>query len=209
MNKGMIGFSHTCSGTKVEISNFKKSIKDSSFSEDEIIIVWDFYVTHNVAGGTGIVRSLQDYNWDIKNKRDSTLLEIEKGLMQIANIDRLCCIRSKKIDNTLIACDLSSNNICIEHPRAVLRQKHTLTVDENERINFAGGGQNRIDCIFEHIRNSLAHSNTYFFENGNVLLEDKDGSTITARIIISKQTLLDWIYYIDKDSKYYIRDLED
>ena len=57
--------------------------------------------------------------------------------------------------------------------------------------------------MFTHIRNAFAHGNTYFFENGNVLLEDKDGNKITARILIAVQTLVDWIRLIDKDSIIY------
>ena len=61
------------------------------------------------------------------------------------------------------------------------------------------------ESVLTHIRNSLAHGNTYFFENGNVLFEDKDmKGIITARIILKQQTLLDWISLIDKDQKFYI-----
>ena len=142
-----------------------------------------------------------DNGWDI----NKFLKEIESNLMHIAGIDKLCCIRSKKIDNTLKACDLYENEICVEHPRAVIQRKFTLEIDENEKISFAGGqgGEKRIDCLFRHIRNSFAHTNTYFFNNGNVLLEDKDGTKITSMILIKGQTLLDWIHYIDKDNRFY------
>ena len=42
-----------------------------------------------------------------------------------------------------------------------------------------------------------------FFDNGTVLLEDKDGAKITAEILINQQTLLDWIKIIDKDERFY------
>ena len=37
-----------------------------------------------------------------------------------------------------------------------------------------------------------------------MMLEDKDGNKITARMIIRQQTLIDWIGLIDKEQRYYI-----
>jgi hypothetical protein len=36
------------------------------------------------------------------------------------------------------------------------------------------------------------------------MLEDKNNGTVTARIIIRQQTLLDWIFIIDKEARYYV-----
>lgn len=72
--------------------------------------------------------------------------------------------------------------------------------DDNEPKAKSG----KPEAFFTHIRNSFAHGNTYFFDNGNVLLEDKNRSNITAMILIRQQTLLDWISLIDKDQKYYV-----
>lgn len=60
------------------------------------------------------------------------------------------------------------------------------------------------ESVLIHIRNVFAHGNTYFFDNGNVMLENKNGATIIARMIIKQQTLLDWIFIIDKEQRYYI-----
>lgn len=66
------------------------------------------------------------------------------------------------------------------------------------------------ESILTHIRNAFAHGNTYFFENGNTLLEDKNRNIITARILLKLQTLLDWIGLIDKEQRFYIlRDLSE
>ena len=51
-----------------------------------------------------------------------------------------------------------------------------------------------MECLFRHIRKTLAHNRTYQFENGNILLEDvDDNEKVSARILLSKRTLLDWI----------------
>lgn len=45
--------------------------------------------------------------------------------------------------------------------------------------------------MFAYIRNTFAHGNTYYFDNENVLLEDKDQRKITAWILIPMQALLE------------------
>ena len=61
------------------------------------------------------------------------------------------------------------------------------------------------ESVLTHIRNAFAHGMTYFFDNRNVLLEDKDQrGIITARIILKMQTLLDWITLIDREQRYYV-----
>lgn len=205
--KGMKGFSHTCDTKKIKLDDFKMPLRESSFSCNQVAVIWDFYVTRTFTGSSRQPISLENYGWDAKEK---DLKDIEAKLMSVAGIEKLCCIRASSIKNTLAACDLSDNFICVEHPRIVLKQKYSVSVDENEKMKFSGG-EKRINCLFRHIRNSLAHSNTYFFENGNVLLEDieskKNGKKeVSARILIKQQTLLDWIKVIDKEEKYYTVD---
>lgn len=86
-------------------------------------------------------------------------------------------------------------------------QDFSTLIDENENIKLENK-ENHILCLMRHIRNTFAHGNTYFFDNDNMLLEDKDGEKITASILISKRSLLDWIKIIDKDSKFYTFDTE-
>jgi hypothetical protein len=200
---GMNGFSHSCESQKFDKNLNKKSIRMSAFSKEQVDLIWDFYVTHSFAGESGQAVTLEDYGWNLTKNREKTLSLLEIALMQSAGVSRLCCIRAATIKDTLTACDLSNSQICIEHPRIVLQQKFSVTVDENEKISFAGGGENRVYCLFRHIRNAFAHGNTYFFDNGTVLLEDKDGSKITAEILVNQQTLLDWIKIIDKDERFY------
>lgn len=59
----------------------------------------------------------------------------------------------------------------------------------------------KAESILTHIRNAFAHSNTYFFDNNMVLLEDKSKGIITAEILLPMKILLDWIKLIDKDEK--------
>lgn len=202
---GMNGFSHHCSETKVSKTAYKKSLTDSPFSYAQIDMLWDFYVTHTISGGSGLGRSVSDYGWKKDDNKKDGYPALEKELIAKAGLsNNICFIRSTTCKDTLSAMDLSNDEICIEHPRAVLLQKYSTTVDENEKISFSGGGENHVNCLFRHIRNSFAHGNTYFFENGTVLLEDKENSKITDEILIIQKTLLDWIKIIDKDEEYYV-----
>ena len=98
--------------------------------------------------------------------------------------------------------DLYDDDICISHAKAVLIQKFKCNPDENEQVKIESI-ESRINAIFRHIRNSFAHGNTFFFDNGMCLLEDKDGSSITAEILIHQKSLVEWIYIVDRDNKYY------
>ena len=58
--------------------------------------------------------------------------------------------------------------------------------------------------IMAHIRNALAHGNTYFFENDFLMLEDLSfDNKITARMIFHKSTLVSWIRLFDVNMFYY------
>lgn len=201
---GKIGFEHHCLEEKVPKKANKKSLKDSPFSHAQIDMIWDFYVTHVISGGSGLERSIVDYGWT-KDEKKTGYPGIEKSIIDCAElVGQICFIRSTNCQDTLSAMDLSGDSICVNHERAVLLQKYSVTVDENETIKFSGGGENHVNCLFRHVRNSLAHGNTYFFDNGMVLLEDKDKSKITAEILIKQQTLLDWIGIVDKEEKFYV-----
>ena len=202
---GKTGFEHKCCEEKISKNDNKISLNDSPFSYAQINILWDFYVTHAISGGSGLARSVSDYGWKKDDNKKDGYPALEKELIAKAGLsNNICFIRSTTCKDTLSAMDLSNDEICIEHPRAVLLQKYSTTVDENDNIKFSGGGENHIKCLFRHIRNSFAHGNTYFFENGTVLLEDKENSKITAEILIIQKTLLDWIKIIDKDEEYYV-----
>lgn len=204
---GKEGFEHRCEANKVQKSAYKRSLKDSTFSHAQINMIWDFYVTHALSGGTDLERSIENYGWQKNDNKVNGYPAIEKALSENAGLDNnMCFIRAKTCKDTLDAMNLRNDRICIEHPRAVMLRNYTIQVDENEKMQFAGGqgSENNVMSLFRHIRNSLAHGNTYFFDNGYMLLEDKDGKTVTASILINQQTLLDWIRVIDKDEQYYI-----
>lgn len=203
---GKTGFEHRCEKDKVQKSEYKKSLKDSAFSHAQINMIWDFYVTHAISGGTGLTRTLENYGWENTNSATTGYGAVEKVLFSDKYFEKICFIRSNKCAHTLAAMDLANDRICVEHTRAVMLQNYHITVDENDTPTFDSNNpaESKLTAFFRHIRNAFAHANTYFFNNGMVLLEDKDKSKATASILIKQQTLLDWIKVIDKDENFYV-----
>lgn len=114
----------------------------------------------------------------------------------------------KKAKNNVV--ERQNLRICIECPRGVLKWRYKSTITEDEELKFISSKNSNspqeeeddetndqheamLSCLFRHIRNSFAHNNTYFFENGNLLLIDFDSKNkVSAMLLIRQQTLLDW-----------------
>ena len=196
------GFVHSCSDAKIEMSLYHLALKESGFTENQINILWDFYVSRSFAAATGNPISLETCGWDDSQSKTNGFPALEFELASASGISSFCIIRNKTIKDTLSQMDLANDRICISHPRAVLTQNFTYESDENEIVKIKST-ESRINAIFRHIRNSFAHGNTYFFPNGNCLLIDKDRTKTTAAILIPKQSLWDWISIVDRKKAYY------
>ncbi|NLC26362.1 MAG: hypothetical protein GX777_07055 [Fastidiosipila sp.] len=200
---GIDGFSHSCSSEKHSKQIHQNSVHQSQFTKEEISIIWDFYVTRSFAASSGQALSLEDYGWHATQSKSGGYPAIEAQLAAAANINSFAIIRAKTLHDTLAAMGLKNDLICVVHPRAVIKQNFSYKHDENEKVSVVSE-ESRVHSIFRHIRNSLAHGLTCFFDNGYMLLEDKESQTkISASILIAQTTLLDWISVIDKDGKYY------
>lgn len=199
---GMIGFSHSCDDERIEKNKYRSSLKESAFNSDECDLLWDFYVARSFAATTGAPITLDVYGWDNTNSKLNGYPALENALANNAGITSFGIIRAKTIKDTLAAMNLSGDHICISHARAVLMQNYTCEIDENENVKIKSG-ESRINAIFRHMRNSLAHGNTYFFDNDMCLLEDKNGSSITAEILIPRHSLLEWVFIVDKNGAHY------
>lgn len=116
----------------------------------------------------------------------------------------------KKAKNNVV--ERQNLRICIECPRGVLKWRYKSIITEDEDVMFISSPNSNsspdddetndqhetmLSCLFRHIRNSFAHNNTYFFENGNLLLIDFDGKNkVSAMLLIRQQTLFDWMALI-------------
>lgn len=187
---------------KAKISLYKKSIHEIGLSSDAEAIIWDFYVTRSFASSTSQKRSVNTFGIaqiPIKQMMTAARISTEDFVIipcttmpaTLKNLDFETS--GKNIDGKAMETEID-----IDRPRLCCIQKFTVKDDQGVSPNGSPA-----ECLFTHIRNAFAHGNTYFFDNGNVLLEDKDGSKITARILIAVQTLLDWIRLIDQKSLVY------
>lgn len=188
---------------KVEVQSYKKSINQSGFTDDQIAIIWDFYVTKAIAESASQRRRASDYG----------LKELPwKDMLESAEIkeENIKVLLANSINKTLITYDLEivegkgneKKNKAIEIgvPKIVCLTPYSIADEEKPKARVG-----EAESVLTHIRNSFAHGNTYFFDNGMLMIEDKDQrGTPTARMILKKQTLLDWIKLVDASQTFYV-----
>ena len=184
---------------KTIVQDYKKSINESNFTSDQVAIIWDFYVTKSMSSSASQKRKVSDYGYSKVPFDD---------MMQLASIsdNNVKGMMADKIPETLVNLDLQISGekgvaveIDIDICRTAFIIPYQITDDNKPQAKSS-----KPEAFFSHIRNAFAHGNTYFFDNGSVLLEDKNGSITTAMILIKQQTLLDWISLIDKEQRFYI-----
>ena len=185
---------------KCTVQNYKRSINESSFSTEQISMIWDFYVTKSVASTASQKRTASDY--DLKQFPFKKMLEAAA-----ISDDNYHILMADKIPKTLEIAGLKISGdkgvptpIEIETPRFALIMGYSITDNDEPKPK---DNCSKPECLLTHIRNALAHGKTYFFKNGKLLLVDKNKSNTTAMILIRQKTLLDWIKLIDHKEKFY------
>lgn len=179
--------------SKVLASLYKKSIYDIGLPREQEAIIWDFYVTKSIAASASQKRQISNYGW---KKIPFKEMLSSAGILA----DNIKILPASSINETLSRFELDSGKgdnekeIEIDILKIVCLTPF-IVADETPPKTKIGDAES----VLTHIRNAFAHGNTYFFDNGNMMLEDKNNGNITARIIIKRQTLLDWIFIIDKD----------
>lgn len=184
---------HSCNEATVEFSKHVKSFTEI-YSAEEFASIYDFFVLHAPVLKNGESeenqfgqRSLKYYRWS----GNTQLSKLERELLKTAMLPNFIILRSDTINETLQSMKLKDMG-CSIHPRAVLLQKHTLKILENGKLQI--DGETRMECLFRHVRNSLAHNRTFSFPNSMIMLQDEDESnkTITARLLIPRDALIQW-----------------
>lgn len=187
---------------KVEVQPFKKSINESSFSSEQVAMIWDFYVTKSIAASASQKRTPSDYGhralpW--------------KEMCAVANLinENVKVLPANSINKTLEELDLCietgkgnakrNNPIDIDIPRIACLSPFSVSDEDPPKAKIGDA-----ESVLTHIRNAFAHGNTYYFDNQFALFEDRDTrGQITARIVLSQQTLIDWIAKIDYEERFY------
>lgn len=193
---------------KCLISKYKMSLSEAGFwTPEEISAIWDFYVTKSIASSASQKRRASDYGlkempFDAllyrsgvpKDKREMLMADSINGVLDEYGF----VTREKKGNKEEIEIPID-----IDSPRLVCIQPYSIA-DRGKPAAKAG----KAATMFTHIRNSLAHGCTYYFDNGMMLLEDRaNGSSgkTTAMMLLPQSAFVDWIKIIDIDAKYYFR----
>lgn len=187
----------------VIVQDFHKAIYNIGLPKEQEAAIWDFYVTHAIASSASQKRSAKDYGrsqlpWEEMKivagiRKDNVKILLANSINDTLKKYDLIVTEGKGERKTLKAIDIDVLRIVCTTPYKI--------ADENPPASKVG----EAESVLTHIRNSFAHGMTYFFDNGNVMFEDKASSgQITARMILRKQTLLDWIGLIDKENRYYV-----
>lgn len=190
---------HACNGQRAKLESSRQPLTNI-YVEGELKEVVRFYllqapIKKSDAKATSL-KALRDFGW----KDSKGLNELERKLLASSDIASFVMMRSVSISNTLKSMDLD-DEVCIEHPRAVLQWPTSVSLNEDGTIRKSST-ETRMVCLFRHIRNAIAHSGTYALGNEMLLLEDNDNrGAVTARILIRKQTLLDWIEIVERKER--------
>lgn len=202
--KGNENYLHACNEGKVEIANYKKSIIDAGLSKEDLdkilrVFLFGAPTLNNNKNSNGFNMRLRDYGWGVSGYDRNKL---ERALLKNSSINSFVVIKSNSIAETRKLMNLESK-ICISHERVLLKQNGTASINEQNEYSF-DEKEDRMQCLFRHIRNSLAHNRTYLFENGFILLEDIEGDseTVTACILVNLKTLLRWADVLEKEGKH-------
>ena len=187
-------FIHECGLPKEEIKNYVKKITDMGFDTRQIMDILDFYLFYAPILKSDAnpdlfgCKSLREYGWC----GNSDMSKLEGRILKASGIGVFCFVKAESISQTLQAMDFG-NRMCVEHPRAVLKHNYGITVNEDGTV-VVKQRETRMECLFRHIRNSIAHNHTYLFPNDNLLIEDADDNRqLSARILMPRHALVDWM----------------
>lgn len=194
-------YAHECASELIPRANLRASFVEANYSREELEAIIDFYITNTPikktkdAGGSG--RWLGEYGWT----GVPGLHSLESKLLRVSGVTSFVMLKSSKADETIKAMKLG-DEICAEHPRAVLTQECRTTVNEDGSISNTAR-ESRMVCLFRHVRNAIAHGQSYVLPNNNLILDDKNDLGKTASILIPSKTLVDWIRVVDKEGSFY------
>lgn len=170
-------------------------IASEKFNDKELFRIVTFYVFHSPCDKLSARRkTLQEYGW--KNpwkkpyKLNIQLKEASSNFNLLYSVDKY-----EKMSETL-----EKSNLLYNFPSDFM----------TERICIHDSQKNQFMSVFYHIRNSLAHGRLnminidgeciFVFEDGSI--EKKNGLfKVSARMILRKRTLLNWIDIIESGEK--------
>ena len=165
------------------------------FDDKELFRIVTFYVFHCPSENSSYMRkSLKEYGWNTPCRKP---YKLNNQLKQVTNNEHLIYSSStlKDMDVALEKAELD-----IDFPNNI----------ELEKICIYDSKKNQFESIFYHIRNAFAHCRINMMDkNGECVFIMEDGKPnkdktkfeVSARMIIKKSTLLNWIEIVENGEK--------
>lgn len=183
----------SCMHDKVAIAGYRTAIVDADcFSEGEKLRLMDFYVANALVATCRTGKRLADYGWTGRR----LLGKLEKYFMECCSINSAFFLisRTDKFPKTLERFNLNiGGRICVSCPRGAMTEGCSV----EEGVVVKKGKENRVETILRHIRNAIAHGNTFIFDNSNILFVDANGNgDKTCVLLIPAKGLLDFMQRI-------------
>lgn len=156
--------------------------------DEDMKIIIIFFVFHiPVEGVSARGKSLKEYGWGKKRKAND-FKELKRRLIEFGEMktENFVCVNN--FENIKRALE---ENELIDFPGNIEKQKLVFTKNKNG-IN---------ESLISHIRNAFAHGRVAFYKNGQyIVMEDINpkNKVVSARMILKKETLMNWIYIIRK-----------
>ena len=156
--------------------------------DEDMKIIIIFFVFHiPVEGVSARGKSLKEYGWGKKRKAND-FKELKRRLIEFGEMktENFVCVNN--FENIKRALE---ENELIDFPGNIEKQKIVFTKNKNG-IN---------ESLISHIRNAFAHGRVAFYKNGQyIVMEDINpkNKVVSARMILKKETLMNWIYIIRK-----------
>lgn len=182
--------------SKQEKQTYKYICKDSivynakdeyELTQEEYFLLYSFFVTYSMCGvQSAKKRTLIDYGWSKKNLSENKGLK--KSLEKVINLNEEKFIFTDKDD------------LKEEFEKNQLTDGKLLDYKTERCVIAKTNESNKYLKLFYRIRDGLAHGKFYLKKEQNekmVIIQDDNGSNVTARIVIKLVTLLNIISAVD------------
>lgn len=172
---------------------------DYQLTEREYFRLYNFFVTYSCCGKQSLKkRNFETYGWDkfsrtIGNKIADPTTYLKDALTAIIDLDNQNYFLFTKNGDDLAQCFLK-----VDLPNGPLNDLIT------ERcVCTRNTESNRFLNLFYRIRDGFAHGK-FLLKNGTnnikmVIIQDDDGHSVTARIVIKLETLLQIVDVVDRN----------
>lgn len=163
-------------------------LDEYSLTESEFYQLYSFYVTYSMCGAQSMKkRTFVDYGWQDESIKDTMLGCALKNILNLNHNSNFIFTDKDKLGSQFISHDLPDGAVKnVDYERAVI-------VKNSEPNNYLQ--------LFYRVRDGLAHGRfklRYSSSNAKmVVLQDNDRYNVTARIVISLDTLLRFVQTID------------